>query len=75
MMSEMSKQQLRRFPKHEVVSFAAQTERSSPLLSNENENDRVYASGTVRRRDVSSSRLLHVQTLYVYVRDNVAGRF
>jgi len=51
----MSKQLLRRFPKHEVavglVFFC--------------KKDRVYASVTARRRDISASSLLRVHTAYV----------
>jgi len=60
-MSEMSKQLLRRFSKHEVgfiVCIDGKMFTVTPPLTRK--NDRVYSSVTLRKRDVSASRLLRV---------------
>lgn len=60
-MSEVLKQLPIRFPKHESMSiwFFSQTRRSSPLFRMNMQNNQVYLSTTVRKCDISASRLLH----------------
>jgi len=63
-MSEMSKQ-LPRFSKHESGFILCTDEKIFTVIPMNMQNVRVYASVTVRKRNVNASPLLCVHTPYV----------